>query len=274
MSILWSVLKRLGNHLRYCKQRYGRDYTSYLAKSRAGPARPCSGICPKCSVSFQRLDSHLRLSATCQTICSPGPPPGPKSPVQSRDSNYTSLPNVDLTTSSGISVSDLAFKARIKLPKSTEEWEQADFLIQSTVVPLVQNAVSAEDKNKCLCNGVYDVLSSHFGTRPLVQSQRKAEVRFRQHDRALKRVTRLKNEARQTLRQAKRKGESGTVLSSLAAKFLSLLRTHSRLKRKSQKRYSQNEVKSVRQRCYLDFWKYAKELFEEDSSFNTRSSDF
>ena len=71
---------------------------------------------------------------------------------------------------------------------------------------MVLDAISAGDKNSCMCNGVYDVLVSRFGTHPPPQSQRKAAVKQKQHDRALKRVTRLKNEAQQALRHAKRQG--------------------------------------------------------------------
>ena len=134
---------------------------------------------------------------------------------------------------------------------------------------MVLDAISAEDKNSCLCNGVYDVLVSHFGTRPPPQSQRKAAAKQKQHDRALKRVTRLQNEARQALRHTKRQGETGSTLHTLAANFLSLLRTHSRLRRALQRRLLQNEAKSARERCHQDFWRYVKELFEGDTSSRT-----
>ena len=110
-------------------------------------------------------------------------------------------------------------------------------------------------------------------TRPPPRSQRKAAAKQKQHDRALKRVTRLKNEARQALRHAKRQGETGSTLHTLAANFLSLLRTHSRLRRALQRRLLHNEAKSARERCHQDFWRYAKELFEGDTSSRT-SPDF
>ena len=61
----------LGKHLRHCKKRDGRPYERYL--SLATTRRPSKQKattkpeqeCPKCLKSFQRLDLHLRRSATC-----------------------------------------------------------------------------------------------------------------------------------------------------------------------------------------------------------------
>ena len=65
----------------------------------------------------------------------------------------------------------------------------------------------------------------------------------KQHNRALKKVTQLKNDARKAFRRAKRLGESVSTIQSLSAKFLSLLRDHSRLKRKSSHRL-QHKIKT------------------------------
>ena len=58
--------------------------------------------------------------------------------------------------------------------------------MQTAVVPAVLGAISAEEKNICLCNGVYDTIASYFGTRPGPRPQRRAEARYKQHNRALK----------------------------------------------------------------------------------------
>ena len=86
--------------------------------------------------------------------------------------------------------------------------------------------------------------------------------KLKQHDRALKTATRLKNEARKALRYAKRKGESESVILSLSGKFLSLLRDHSRLKRESARRLQAKEATLAREECHQNFWRYAKGLLD------------
>jgi len=54
------------------------------------------------------------------------------------------------------------FKCPLRLKKSTEEWAEATHLL-SAVVPSVLQATTAEEKNSCLCNGVYNVLADCFG---------------------------------------------------------------------------------------------------------------
>lgn len=55
---------RVGNHL---LQRHGRDYTNLLAKKTPGNSHR---VCPKCSRLFQRLDTHLWVSASYREIAS------------------------------------------------------------------------------------------------------------------------------------------------------------------------------------------------------------
>ena len=210
---------RVGNHLPHCKERSGKDYTSYLAKSRSVPLRPVSGVCPKCSCLFQRLDTHLRLSANCHDIArSPVRSPRPVPPTHSNQPmNITTEHTTALSMASPTTTH--TFKCPLKLPKSVEEWEEADSLLLSTVVPAVLHAVSAEEKNSCLCEGVYDVLASRFGTGPSPRPQRRAEAKLKQHNRALGKVTKLKNEAHQAFRQVKRLEAGALTVQSLAANF-------------------------------------------------------
>ena len=110
------------------------------------------------------------------------------------------------------------------------------------MVLLVLQATNAQEKNAHLCKGIYDVLANRFGTRPPPGPQGQQQCRVKQHDRALKKVMQLKNQARQALRKVKRQGESATIIKSLAASFRSLLRTHSWLKKKSSQRLHHSEV--------------------------------
>ena len=63
--------KAVGNHLPRCKERDGRDYSSYLSKktlynkAKAGSSRKS---CPKCHRWFLRLDTHLKNSPFCKSV--------------------------------------------------------------------------------------------------------------------------------------------------------------------------------------------------------------
>ena len=126
----------------------------------------------------------------------------------------------------------------------------------------VLQAITAEEKSSCLCTRVY-------GTQALPRPRKRMQLRLRQHDRALKKVTQLKNDARRALRRAKKLGESAPIIQSLAANFLYLLRTHSRLKRDSSHRLQHMEAKIARNECNQDFWRYAKGLLDGESTSQT-----
>ena len=156
-----------------------------------------------------------------------------------------------------------AFKHPLRLPKTTEEWEEANSLLQSSVVPAVLQAISAEEKNSLLSDGTYEVLENSFSTRSPPHSQRKAEVKLRQHNRALEEVNRRKNAAKQVFCRAKGLGESVSTIQALAATFLLLLRDHTKA---SASRLSQMEAKMARKQCHQDFWGYAKGLFDNSGT--------
>ena len=62
---------RVSNHSA-CKERWGRDYASFLAKSSVATRRSTRGTCPNCNGVFKRLDYHLRVSANCKQPTSLG----------------------------------------------------------------------------------------------------------------------------------------------------------------------------------------------------------
>ena len=57
------------------------------------------------------------------------------------------------------------FKRTLKLPKSTEEWEEADRMLVA-VAASVSLAVTAEEKNSCLCEGnqLWDKITTGIST--------------------------------------------------------------------------------------------------------------
>ena len=124
-----------------------------------------------------------------------------------------------------------------------------------------------KERRACACATVFMMswLYSRFRTCAPSFTPRKQQARVKNHDKALKKVTLLKNQTWQALHKAKRQGDS-TSIQSLAAKFLSLLRTHSRLKKKSSQRLHHQQAKVVRDECYCYFWRFTNRLLDDAAS--------
>ena len=176
----------------------------------------------KCGRRFQRLDTHLRVSATCRDVrrqtehlaATPSTSMNPTaiSNLCATLRNFNST--LETATSAVATTNETAplethlsatsprfgcnsLKNPLRLPKNPEEWEEADLL--SSVTSSVFQASTAEEKNNCLCASIYNIISYRFGIRAPPQPQKPS---IRQHDRALKEVTQLKNKARRALRKA------------------------------------------------------------------------
>ena len=93
---------------------------------------------------------------------------------------------------------------------------------------MVQQADTAKEENTILCYLTHDLLKARFGVKLLLKHKKIKNIK--QHDRALKEVTKQKDAARHSLRKAKREGAGTERVNTLAGILLSLLRVHSRLK--------------------------------------------
>ena len=83
---------RLGNHFKHCPRRQGRDYEQLLSQKtlQKKQKKQKKGPCPKCGKLFERLDTHLRSNAVCQTIPQPPQPSQPQaSPVSQTQEDAT-----------------------------------------------------------------------------------------------------------------------------------------------------------------------------------------
>ena len=89
---------------------------------------------------------------------------------------------------------------------------------------------------------------------------------MKRHDRQLKKITDLKNEARKNVRMAKKERKPPSVIATLTGRFLSLLREHSRLNRISTHSIHTKNANYVRQKCHNNFWKFAKDLLDDNSA--------
>ena len=155
----------------------------------------------------------------------------------------------------------------LKLPKTTDEWVESDQLL-TQVLPAVVRCSSVEHKSRVVGELTYSLLRERFGCRPLPRAGKRHQGQKRQHNRALKKVTILKNEARQALRQAKRSNREKEEIHCHSGKFLSLLREHSQLKRASDCKGKELDDKEVRKQCSENFWRFTRELLDGDAVSN------
>ena len=195
--------KRLGCHLPNCKERGDSDYAAYLSRPPPSARRPSKRTeCQKCHRWFRRLDTHLRVSAVCKDlsvlVATTNEPEAydPTAATRSTPSpaaaeEHLALPHASLGQPRGQKP-----HRPLKLPKTTEEWAEADHLL-AQVTPVVTACVLGEDKSNILASQIYHILSERFGTRSLPRSRKRSQGQLCLHNRALKKVTFLKNAARQ-----------------------------------------------------------------------------
>ena len=274
------MFRGLGNHLPMCKERGDRDYSMYLSKKTLeNRARGDSSrkTCPKCHKNFLRLDTHIKNSPFCKSTEKPSAsltpepttyPVPTESPSESpllpesrpfqnhaEENSYSTVPLAD---------NEPATKLPLILPTTLDGWSDADAFFTQQLVPSILSASSPDEKNKILVDGIYDYFAQTYGTRK--QKSSKQQKKVEKHDRALKKVRQLKNEARRDLRQAKKEGlEPGSIL-SLSRKFFKLVREHSQLKRSSVSSQEKAQSRKARQHCHRNFWKFTKDLLDDNSS--------
>ena len=98
-----------------------------------------------------------------------------------------------------------------------------------------------------LCEGIYLYFASTYGTKTATTRRVKKRPL---HNRALKEVERRKKDAKSLARKS---GSPAEAVHSLATHFISLVRSHSKLKKVSDAHSLTREVKIARERCHRDF---------------------
>lgn len=133
------------------------------------------------------------------------------------------------------------------------------------LVPRVLQATTVDNKNSVLVTGLYKYFEQKYG---LVQARPARKTHHRKHgrhDRALKKVTALKNEARKKFRRAKKQGTVADEVSNLAKEFFKLVRKQSALKRKSDQANLSTTTEKQRKECHTSFWRFARKLLDDSS---------
>lgn len=204
-----SSFRRLGSHLSKCRMRQGRDYSMYSSQrtldNRRSRDKPRKAKCPKCQKLFIRLETHLRKNPFCKEISSQAPEPDSSSyptPDQPTTIQQSSSP-VDHQADPNTPAVEarLPVRARLLLPTSDEDWFIANAYFRDQVTPRVIQATSVDDKNTILVEGLYSYFAEKYGTRKPTHTKKMSTQH--KHDRALKKVRDLKNQARREYRQAK-----------------------------------------------------------------------
>ena len=152
-------------------------------------------------------------------------------------------------------------KASLKLPTTSEDWEQANTYFHTSLVPAVLAVPTPQEMSRLLCEGLYTYFASKYGTNTTHALKKK---RRPLHSGSMKEVQR-KKEAKRELRSAKKNGSPIDVVHSLAKHFFSLVQAHSQLKRASRAQLLSRDVKAARLRCHKDFRRCARELLDGKS---------
>ena len=256
--------KKLGNHLKYCKEQNGRDYEHLLSEKtllkKSATSRMKKETCPNCGRKFECLSTHLRSSATCKitqtsiptssatTVHSTSPsqqPPLPKATQTAPPHNVTTLP-------------------RMKLPQTADGWAEANEYMHRVIVPSVVQELGVNAMNHVLCYGIYSYFTSKYGIQqPNKHHQHKAKVQRQSNE--LKQVLIEKNTTKKRLRQMRRNSTNPDEVKLLAREFHNLVRTHSQLNKIPKGSERNEKQKQQRKDCHKDIHKFARKILNEES---------
>ena len=277
----------LGKHVRHCKKRDGRPYERYL--SLATTRRPSKQKatskpeqeCPKCLKSFQRLDLHLRRSATCSPSARAGKMElANKSPQQQHSGPATctqptsSTPSINtfqLNVLPGLIPTTITTLKHIKVPRSKDKktWLEMNMRIANEVTLRVFEARSLKDKSEVLTKGIYHLLSEKCGVVNSPAS--KAHAHQSPHNRELKQLSKKKKQLKRAFRDAKKDNAPKDVMADLAKQYHQAVRLHSKLADARCKREEWKNAKTIRKQCMHNFWKFSTSLLDgEDNSSDTQ----
>ena len=115
-----------------------------------------------------------------------------------------------------------------------------------------------DEKDRTLCDGVYQYFSQWFGTKK--QKQGKRPRQSKEQMKRLEELKRQKNEARRKLRQVKRSNTDEMAIRAVARDFHHLLRIHSKVFHLTVKTRAKLEALKARRSCAKSFWHFAAQL--------------
>ena len=268
----------LGNHLRHCPDRHGREYDHLLSHKTLSKksTKKQKETCTKCGGRFNRLDTHLRTSASCKDIPSQMPKvrlacfflffifyaaPAPPHQAHPTPEHYPSP--VDLLPVIG-------------LPKEAGEWKEADSFFKVHLVPRMCMEGTVDGMNDVLCKGIYDYFArkshnnipthqkpNHHHQQSHHHHQHPSKAHG-QHQRTLKAVKEEKRQAKKQLRALRRDGTKSEEVRALAHTFHRLVQRYSKLCQEEKRRERRRSRQCERRDCHKNFWRFTKSLLDED----------
>ena len=150
----------------------------------------------------------------------------------------------------------------MKLPRTPDEWMEADQYFQTNIVPAVLREVNVDAMNDVLCRGIYSFFTACHDTLP--SHQHRHHLPMARHKHKVKEVNIEKNAVKKRLRQLRRSGTSPEEVKLLAREFHQLVQKHSSLARKARKAEAMMSAKRQRKECHRDLHKFARKILEDD----------
>ena len=109
--------------------------------------------------------------------------------------------------------------------------------------PAVAAAQSVDDKNRTLYEGIYNHFASKYGV--MDKAKRSKQPKPKSHNRSLKKLKRMRNEARRDLRRARREGQDELVIKEIAKQFHKFIRMHSKAQKVSLRSRANTEARKA-----------------------------
>ena len=277
------VFVRVGNHLKGCPQRKGRDYDHLLSKktlSKRNKVR--KEACPKCGKLYLRLETHLRNSATCKNPTLLDSEQTNEASVQEADPGEPTI--VQTESANPHLPPSLSFKTlpHIKVPKTEEEWRTADDFFRLNLVPEVCASHSVDEMNDILSKGIYEHLykSNNPGNHHLGQSHQhnhhpgqSHQHNQHPHNRVLKKVREEKKAIKKQLRSLRKSGNK-KACQVLAQEFHNLLRRYSKLIKEENKKEIKRKTQYERKECHCNFRRFVSRLLDDDEKYTSIQPQF
>ena len=277
------VFVRVGNHLKGCPQRKGRDYDHLLSKktlSKRNKVR--KEACPKCGKLYLRLETHLRNSATCKNPTLLDSEQTNEASVQEADPGEPTI--VQTESANPHLPPSLSFKTlpHIKVPKTEEEWRTADDFFRLNLVPEVCASHSVDEMNDILSKGIYEHLykSNNPGNHHLGQSHQhnhhpgqSHQHNQHPHNRVLKKVREEKKAIKKQLRSLRKSGNEKEC-QVLAQEFHNLLRRYSKLIKEENKKEIKRKTQYERKECHCNFRRIVSRLLDDDEKYTSIQPQF
>ena len=150
-------------------------------------------------------------------------------------------------------------------PQSLSEWTQMDEYLSEHVIPVVLQADNVEDMSTLLSRGIQVFLSSNYPAHTHNTSGKSKSMK-QTHQRALKAARDEKTAVKKQLRALRRRNDDLEEVRALATRFHQLVRRHCKLVREEKRKERTSTMQQQRRRCHRNFWRFANELFNDDSS--------